>query len=154
MHENVLKGSIQAHDDGSLEPLSGLASSPSYFHTWPFRLARRLWFSALPYVPSSLQSSLPASLQTTDRPYGIEGNHAQGYTVDTPTNGSNGSAGIQRKDRKARRGTETPQETSTTDEELEELDEGAADGVGGGKKKKRGLGKASVMRRRKMGAKR
>ena len=47
---------LQPHDDGSLEPLSDLAKTPSYFRTWPFQLCissyrRILALFASPQIP-------------------------------------------------------------------------------------------------------
>ncbi|ORX39071.1 hypothetical protein BD324DRAFT_308965 [Kockovaella imperatae] len=142
---------LQPHEDGSLEPLSDLAVAPSFFSTWPFRIAMRLARSAFSHLPPSVQSSLPVSLRAHQQPIESESNTAEGFDV-SPTNGSTSRS----KQKPRSQGTDTPN-TATSLSDSEEGDENDETPNGSGTeakpKKKRGPGKAAGMRRRKMGMK-
>lgn len=140
----------QPHDDGSLEPLSDLATGPSFFRTWPFLLILSLVRRAASFLPPSAQTSLPSlirpiSHETSEEPEPV----VDGYEVNARKN---------RKNRRDKSATATPKDTPvTTDLESDGAEEDAAtdnpEGEAEGKKKKRGVGKSGGARRRKMALK-
>lgn len=156
-----------------MEPLSGLATPPSYFRTWPFRVALSAAHRIIPFLPESLQSQLPPTLlplvlpETGDE---VNGAGATSDEVSPPLNRRSRSkqqAALRQKSRsKSGTASNTPRDSpATTELESDDVDdfggEGEIDGdaevevgVDGEKKiKKKGLGKAGGMRRRKMGMK-
>jgi len=132
--------------------LSGLATSPSFFRTWPFTLTQSALERAVALLPPHIQSSLPSTLRSAavEAPIPAE---VEGYDVSKS----------RKKKKSGASGTNTPRDTPrdspvTTELESDEAeveDDGeVVEGENGEKKKKkRGVGKAGGARRRKMGMK-
>ncbi|GFZ47441.1 hypothetical protein JCM24511_05185 [Saitozyma sp. JCM 24511] len=140
------------HDDGTITPLSTLAQTPSFLRTWPFTLSLSISRKALSYLPASVQSNLPASLQSIGEDI-VSDEESDDGPEDTPTPAPRrrGRANELRKgDRGRGSGASTPATSSPGTTEVESEGEDAAGGEGV-QKKKRGPGKAAAMRRRKMG---
>jgi hypothetical protein len=154
----------QPHPDGSLEPLSGLATRPSYFRTWPFVLAQTAAHRLTPFLPESIRSQLPSSFIPESLPEGDIDSGKDEAPV-TPLNRRSRSKQQAALRAKSRSNTNTPRDSPATTElesdAVGEDGEGEGDGEGeveigadGEKKiKKKGLGKAGGMRRRKMAMK-
>jgi len=144
----------QPHDDGSLDPLSGLATAPSWFRTWPFTLTRSLITRVIAVLPPNIQSSFPASLRPAVTEVAATPEVVEGYDVtkSRKKNKKNGASGTTTP-RDTPRDSPATTELESDEAELEEEGE-VVDGEGGdAKKKKRGVGKAGGARRRKMGMK-
>ncbi|CAD6565059.1 MAG: hypothetical protein TREMPRED_000674 [Tremellales sp. Tagirdzhanova-0007] len=139
------------HDDGSLTPLAGLATPPSMIRTWPFLLLISLFQRSISALPESVQDSLPLILRpaTAIKLHEDESN-------DTPPTLAPPRVAGSRESRRSK--SSTPRDSPVTTElesdasgEAEELGNGNGETAGEGKKKKkRGVGKAGGMRRRKM----
>ena len=142
----------QPHDDGSLEPLSRLALSPSFFRTWPFLLARSLYTRILTRGQQAASHDSNGQVES-DQSNGITAADA----IQNARSGPNGTHPSVRKGKAKVTPVDTPETTDLdSEDENEEGSESPAPGANGeGKqKKKRGLGKAGGMRRRKMALKR
>ncbi|KAK8843364.1 hypothetical protein IAR55_007021 [Kwoniella newhampshirensis] len=148
------------HDDGSLEPLTGLAQPPRITQTWFFNLIILSLNKTISRLPPSIQSSLPSFLRpspihhTGDNEVGADDDDEEdgdgSSTIDTPTPAPRVRNTVNGKGRGSRNGT-TPRDSPATTEL--ESDGGIATPSGEGKKKKAGAGKAAAMRRRKLGLK-
>lgn len=148
----------QPHDDGSLTPLSELASKPAFTRTWPFLVFRSLSKQIIPYLPPSLR---PATPEVAAEPESSE----DGIPSPTPKPKTKSRAAELRQARQNGTGNgagakSTPSSPAATDldsdatgEDGEELEEVNGDVDAEKKKKKKGLGKSGGMRRRKMGLK-
>ena len=147
---------MQPHEDGSLDPLSGLAVSPSFFRTWPFTLTQSLLTRAVTVLPPNVQSSLPAFIRPMALEPAAPKQEVEGYDVSKSRKKNNKNSNAS--------GASTPKDTphdspATTELESDAEVEGGEDVVDGAegteekKKKKRGVGKAGGARRRKMGMK-
>ena len=137
---------VQPHGDGTLEPLSGLATPPSYFRTWPFTLSLTLARRLTAFLPPHIQSSLPPIL-LGPAPHESETN---GADQEEPLSAvRTGKKGKKSRDNTPR---DSPAVTETEgDSEEGDVVETNGDGETVIKKKKKpGLGKASAARRRKM----
>ncbi|KAK4685282.1 hypothetical protein P7C73_g4869, partial [Tremellales sp. Uapishka_1] len=139
------------HEDGSLTPLSDLATRPSYNRTWPVLLFKSLLAKTVSALPPSVQSSLPGFLVQASALAEAESVEAEQVSVPLPTKSRTSSL-------KQRSRTSTPKDSPSTTEVESDAEDGevvdAADGSGVEKKKKKnGLGKAAGARRRKMGKK-
>ncbi|WRT68980.1 uncharacterized protein IL334_005962 [Kwoniella shivajii] len=147
------------HNDGTLEPISGLANAPSITQTWFFSLFTSGYIKTLSRLPPSIQSSIPEFLRPHEfaHPDLIvdEEEEEDESAVDTPTPTNRAARRLNTvngKGKKSRSVTATPKDSPATTE-LESADEGV-EGEGKGDKKKRVAGgKAGAARRRKMGLK-
>ena len=136
---SLTKTHNQPHDDGSLEPLEGLATSPSILQTWPFRLTRLVSRQIVSQLPPSIQEKAPAFL----RPAVEIPDPEESYDVPKQTRKNKSRTNTPRDSpRDTPVGTDLETEDDVLDTEGEE-----------GKKKKRGVGKAGGARRRKLALK-
>lgn len=139
---------IQPHDDGTLEPLSGLATAPSYFRTWPFTLGLSATRKVTAFLPPNIQSSLPPMLLAPAHENVSETNGAAQEPLLAVRTGKKGKKSRDNTPRDSPAVTETEGDSDEGDE-VEVEANGNGDAVVK-KKKKPGLGKASAARRRKM----
>ncbi|WWD21120.1 hypothetical protein CI109_105601 [Kwoniella shandongensis] len=157
------------HDDGSLEPLTGLAQSPHVTQTWFLSLLFLSLSKTISHLPPSVQASLPPSLRF-DLPQSASTNGAknngvngededddddddgESSAIDTPTPAPRSRAQMakNRTGKGSRSNTGTPRESELDSDAV--VDDGGLGG-GEGKKKKAGAGKAAAMRKRKMALK-
>ncbi|WVQ93271.1 hypothetical protein IAU59_000337 [Kwoniella sp. CBS 9459] len=162
------------HDDGTLEPISGLATPPSVTQTWFLSLLTKGAHRGISALPPSAQSSIPAFLrphhlnESQDSLVDGEGadeddNDEAGSALDTPTpalrvRGKLNAHASARSKKNNRSNANTPKDSPATTE-LESDGEGEgevagdASATGENKKKKAGVGKAGAARRRKMAMK-
>ncbi|OCF41960.1 endoplasmic reticulum protein [Kwoniella heveanensis CBS 569] len=148
------------HDDGTLEPISGLATPPSIAQTWFFSLLTKGTHKAISVLPPSAQSSIPAFLkphQTAGLDLIVdEDDDDDESALDTPTPAvrvkGKLNAHASARSKKTRSNANTPKDSPATTE-LESEGEGDASGTGEIKKKKAAVGKAGGARRRKMALK-
>lgn len=142
-----LAAKLKPHDDGSLEPLQGLASPPSLLKTWPVTLTLALIRRLAALLPPSTHAQLPAAIRSVQPIEAQPVEQVEGYEVSRKSRKSRSKTGTPR---------DTPRETPVTTDL--ESDDNAVEGEeigenGEGKKKKRGVGKAGGARRRKMAMK-
>lgn len=127
-----------------MEPLSDLATQPSYFRTWPYALSLRLARQVVTYLPPSTQQSLPPFLLPSSQ----EESHLTVEDIAPPLSAT------QRKKAKKSRDNTPKDSPAATEGESEDVDVNGENGeVIVKKKSKPGLGKAGGARRRKMGMK-
>jgi len=134
----------QPHGDGTMEPISDLATPPSYFRTWPYALSLKLARQLVTYLPPATQANLPPFLLPSTQ----EDSHLTVEDIAPPL-----SAAQRKKAKKSRDNTpkDSPAATEGESEDGEVAGEGEVTAVK--KKSKPGLGKAGGARRRKMGMK-
>lgn len=141
----------QPHGDGTLEPLSDLATPPSYFRTWPFSISLKAARRLAALLPPAAQTNLPSFLLQAEGP------------DDEPILNGNGDGPTQplsavrsmKKGKKARDTTprDSPAATEGESEDGDEVNGENGEAAVEKKKKKPGLGKAGGARRRKMAMK-
>jgi hypothetical protein len=127
-----------------MEPISDLATPPSYFRTWPYALSLKLARQIATYLPPATQANLPPFLL----PSAEEESHLTVEDIAPPL-----SAAQRKKAKKSRDNTpkDSPAATEGESEDGEVAGEGEVTAVK--KKSKPGLGKAGGARRRKMAMK-
>ncbi|WVF65618.1 hypothetical protein IAT40_000348 [Kwoniella sp. CBS 6097] len=148
------------HDDGTLEPISGLAAPPSISQTWFLSLLTRGTHKAISSLPPSAQASIPAFWKPhQDHESGLmvdeyDEDDESAFDASTPAIRVKGklNAHASARSKKPRSNTNTPKDSPATTE-LESDGEGDASATGEAKKKKPAVGKAGGARRRKMALK-
>jgi hypothetical protein len=127
-----------------MEPLSDLATRPSYLQTWPFSLSLKAARKLVTYLPSATQANLP--------PFLLPAAEHHETTLDEVAPApaiKNGKKGKKSRDNTPR---DSPAATEGESEDGEEIAEENGE-ANASKKKKKGLGKAGGARRRKMAMK-
>jgi hypothetical protein len=135
-----------------LTPLSDLATKPAYLRTWPFLISKNLYVRILSVVPPNLKAQIPPYLLPAEE---LEMSDEEVTEEVEPTEKLSNKRAKELRKAQRRSATSSP---VTTEVESEGEDEGEGEvevvGEDGEKKiKKKGLGKAGGMRRRKMAMK-
>ncbi|WWC91284.1 uncharacterized protein L201_006227 [Kwoniella dendrophila CBS 6074] len=154
------------HGDGTLEPIAGLAHSPSITQTWFISLFSGLYYKVIEKLPPSIQESIPPFLRNQHESVQSdlildeeeeERGEGDNSAIDapTPTNRAARRAQAQGKKLKTVSNTNTPKDSPATTELESGGDDEVVDSEAGNRTQKKRLagGKAGAARRRKMAMK-